>query len=258
LCFASVQLFFAIVYAKSQSMMADCAAMYVDAFTYFVNFLAERSKHGHSQMSPRQLRLHRLYLELIPPLFSVITLMAVTVTTLQKSIETLIHEEVSLSQKQNAIDENDNEKDDRDDDDPDLRIMMIFSGLNLILDVVNVGYFVQADQAVGIGLPNQHGEQHIHVEYEHSCSHEHFHHHQHHGTTNAADKQQQRQHATTAVATEESPLVAATLEDKTITDYDDDDDNDSCASEECESSSESSSTSIRRNLNMCSAWTVRS
>lgn len=222
-------------------MMADCAAMYVDVLSYFVNFLAERLKHGHSRMSPRQLRLHRLYLELTPPLLSVITLMAVTVMTLEKSIETLIQEASSSSLQNNALDKNDNGKADA----PDLRIMMVFSGLNLILDLVNVGYFVQADQAIGIGLPNQRGEEHVHVVYEH-CSHKHHH---HHDGTPAADKQQQ-QHATTVIATEETPLIAL-LEDNTITDYDDSSD-----SEECESSAEGAS-SIGRNLNMCSAWTVR-
>lgn len=120
-------------------MMADCAAMGVDVVTYLFNYLAEGLKHGHSGMSSKQLRLHRLYLELIPPFISVAILVAVTVQALRQAIETLLEPPSKESE-------------------PDLSIMVLFSGLNLLLDVVNVGCFARVDQAIGI--PGGYG--HVH------------------------------------------------------------------------------------------------
>ena len=121
-------------------MLADSEAMFVDAGTYLFNMVAERLKHRafsekELAMMPEERqftrRLHRLYLELIPPFISVTTLLAVTVTTLRYSISTL------LSTTPHST-----------DDDPDLAIMLLFSSLNLILDMVNVTCFARVDQAV--------------------------------------------------------------------------------------------------------------
>lgn len=104
----------------------------VDVVTYLFNFVAERHKHGTPGMSARQLRLRRLYLELIPPLISVSTLIAVTVMALQEAFKTLVN------------------KNDTPEGQPDLQIMLLFSGLNLLLDILNVHCFARVDQAVGL------------------------------------------------------------------------------------------------------------
>ena len=119
--------------------------MMVDVVTYLFNFIAERHKHGTPEMSARELRLHRLYLELIPPLISVTTLVAVTVAALREAFKNLVH------------------KNDTPEGQPDLGIMLVFSGLNLLLDILNVHCFARVDQAVGLpgNLTLQpHGHQH--------------------------------------------------------------------------------------------------
>lgn len=125
------------------------AAMYVDVVTYLFNFLAERLKHGHdTSISARALRLRRLYLELIPPSISVVTLMIVTILALSQAFDTLF----------TVID-------DDGEDAPDLQIMLVFSALNLLLDFVNVSCFARVDQAAGfIGDPH-------HQHLDHSSSH---------------------------------------------------------------------------------------
>jgi Co/Zn/Cd efflux system component len=122
-------------------MLADSEAMFVDAGTYLFNMLAERLKRRAFSESELQMtteerhytrRLHRLYLELVPPFISVATLLAVTATTLRDAIATMLtHKSESASNH-----------------DPDLQIMLLFSGLNLLLDMVNVTCFARADQAV--------------------------------------------------------------------------------------------------------------
>ena len=106
--------------------------MMVDVVTYLFNYLAEHHKHGSPEMSARQLRLHRLYLELIPPMISVATLIAVTVMALKEAFKTLVN------------------KNDTPEGQPDVTIMLLFSGLNLLLDVLNVHCFARVDQAVGL------------------------------------------------------------------------------------------------------------
>ena len=124
--------------------MEDCMAMYVDVVTYLFNFLAERFKHGgfhrsssssSCSMKARDIRLYRLYLELIPPFISVTTLVAVTVLALRDAIDTLI----IIKEPPTA-----------QEDQPDLAIMLVFSGMNLLLDFVNVAFFAKAHQAVGL------------------------------------------------------------------------------------------------------------
>jgi Co/Zn/Cd efflux system component len=138
--FTLVQAFFALL-ARSEAMMADCAAMSVDAVTYLFNYCAERLKHrkmtGEEKALPRDVlhrrrKLHRLYLELFPPLLSVTTLLTVTVISLKKAISTLL------------------EHPDDKKVGPDVMIMLVFSALNLVLDAVNVTCFSRADQAQGL------------------------------------------------------------------------------------------------------------
>lgn len=218
--FTALQFFFAIL-ANSQSMMADCAAMSVDVISYLVNFWAERLKHGSSPLTMQQLRLKRLYLELIPPLVSVITLVTVTVLSLQSALDTLILV-YNLDPEQNATTTT-------DDTTPKVGLMLLFSGLNLLLDFLNVFCFARVEQAVG--WPGQHGNEHIHVHYEHSHR--------------APQEQQQGGE----IPHETTPLVSVFASGtRDEVDDDEEEDNDqSTVSSEVETQG--------RNLNMCSAWT---
>ena len=138
--FMGVEAVFAII-AGSQSMLVDAEAMSVDALTYLVNLYAERIKHRPYSKEelemPAQTRdyrrqLSRLYLELVPPLISVCTLIVVTVLATRDAYDTL---------RQDAAES---------EDDVDVNLMIIFSGLNLLLDFVNVFCFARAHQAFGL------------------------------------------------------------------------------------------------------------
>lgn len=208
-------------------MMTDCAAMMVDVITYLFNFLAERLKKKHtvpsncSASTIKRIRLQRLYLELIPPLISVTTLIVVTISALNDSFDTL---------------EDDRYQQEFGDDDevgaePDLEIMLIFSGLNLILDILNVSCFARVDQAVG--LPGQRTYQ------------------PHHHVANNKDAGSIRYDASitksngdNASATETSPLLSNGSTKDRIQRKDSD-----LVSEESQDA-----TGVL-NLNMCSAWT---
>jgi Co/Zn/Cd efflux system component len=108
LAFTALQFFFAFI-AKSQSMLTDCSAMSVDVVSYFVNYLAEKLKDGRQERT-------MLYLELFPPVFSVITLVIVTAVALDQAITTLSDPNPLLQQV------------------PSIGLMLLFSSLNLILD----------------------------------------------------------------------------------------------------------------------------
>lgn len=141
--FTACQFVFALL-AESQAMLADSEAMSIDALTYLFNMCAERIKNQPiSTENDRELsvseqeykrNLRRLYLELFPPLISVICLFAVTVTTMQEASQSL------WGKKR------------QDDEKVSLSIMLIFSALNLLLDVVNVSCFARANMNFGFGL----------------------------------------------------------------------------------------------------------
>ncbi|KAG7355654.1 cation efflux family protein [Nitzschia inconspicua] len=161
--FTILQFVFAVA-ARSDAMLADCAAMTVDAITYLFNYGAERMKHrlqhetsdGEQNVeSNLQCRkndanreLQRLLLELIPPSISATTLMVVTILTMLQSIH------IILSDAPKEIP-------------PDITIMLVFSALNLVLDGFNVLEFARVDHVV-LSVTNVH--------HEHS---RHFHHHCH-------------------------------------------------------------------------------
>lgn len=141
--FMSVQAVFALI-ANSEAMLADSEAMSVDAFTYLFNLWAERIKNKPQSgqdsgvsvvIKNYRLELRRLYLELIPPVISVATLITVTVFTLRDALQTLYGQGSG-----------------EDDEDVDISIMLFFSGLNLVLDVVNVTCFARADSAFGLDV----------------------------------------------------------------------------------------------------------
>jgi hypothetical protein len=175
--------------------------MYVDVVTYLFNFLAERLKHGDSSMSSRNLRLRRLYLELIPPTVSVVTLIAVTVMALREAIASLTSTTPVEA-------------------DPNINLMLLFSGLNMLLDLLNVGCFARVDQAVGL-------------EVFHATS----------GMPCPSDPNVPKDES---VVTERTPLMTF-----------DDERTESIASDELDESIDSNEATGISNLNMCSAWTVR-
>jgi Co/Zn/Cd efflux system component len=138
--FMAFQAVFALI-ANSEAMLADSEAMSVDALTYLFNMWAERiKKEPLSGDAPLVLQIYRqemrrLCLELIPPAISVVTLIVVTIFTLSASLPTI------------RGDENGEES-----EDVDVPIMLFFSGLNLLLDVVNVTCFARAESAFGLDV----------------------------------------------------------------------------------------------------------
>ena len=138
--FMLLEAVFALI-ANSQAMLEDAEAMSVDALTYLFNLCAERIKHRPDNERERQLpsavreyerELRRLYLEVIPPLISVTTLVIVTAYAVKDAL-------VSLRLP-----------DDVPEEDVNVNIMMWFSGANLLLDFVNVTCFARAHQAFGL------------------------------------------------------------------------------------------------------------
>lgn len=143
--FMGVQAFFALI-ANSESMLEDSEAMSVDALTYLFNMWAERIKNrpptAEELLLPVAVREHRielkrLYLELVPPLISVVTLICVTINALQQAYSTLFAGEGE------------------EEEDVSAGLMLFFSGLNLVLDVVNVTCFARANQAYGLQKQTQ-------------------------------------------------------------------------------------------------------
>jgi Co/Zn/Cd efflux system component len=175
--------------------------MMVDVVTYLFNYVAERLKRGNKDMSPRDLRLRRLYMELVPPSISVVTLVAVTVAALREAFATLVGKNPGT-------------------DDPDLGLMLLFSGLNFVLDVLNVGCFARVDEA--IGLPGQQTKQ--------------PHERHHHSYSEREKKEAAPGEEASPRATEATPLVRQESYSTASTD-------------------ESRDASGVLNLNMCSAWT---
>ena len=140
--FLLVQVVFAVI-AHSQAMLADSAAMMVDAFTYLFNLVAERIKKRPIPtddsvpdiVRKRQRRRKILYLEIVPPLVSVVTLIVVSVVVLADAVDTIL---------KRLTDEDQNGGVDNDDDLPNAWIMFLFSSANLALDVMNVTCFAKA------------------------------------------------------------------------------------------------------------------
>jgi len=130
---------FAII-ANSESMMADCEAMVVDAMTYLFNLCDERIKN--KPFSEKELAMpadtrelkreaRRLWLELVPPAISVTCLTVIVIMTLIESISELRGQASG------------------DEDDVSVPIMLFFSGANLLLDLVNVVCFARSGSTFG-------------------------------------------------------------------------------------------------------------
>ncbi|CAJ1901775.1 unnamed protein product [Cylindrotheca closterium] len=137
--FMATEAVFAVI-AGSQAMLTDALAMSVDALTYLFNLVAERVKHrpisDKEKLLPtnvfeyRRERL-RLYLELVPPLVSVVTLIYVTVGATQEASASLMDRS-------------------QDNEDVSVGLMFWFSLANLFLDFLNVACFAKAHQAYGM------------------------------------------------------------------------------------------------------------
>lgn len=133
----------AAIIAGSEALLGDSAAMMVDAFTYLLNWYAERQKRAYAQFLQNdrdndrvvlEFRKYHLQLELLPPLVSVSTLLLVIGLVLRKAIRVLILDatrDVSLQA------------------DPNVNLMLLFSILNLFLDILNVFCFAKAKHALG-------------------------------------------------------------------------------------------------------------
>jgi Co/Zn/Cd efflux system component len=141
--FALVEIVAAII-AKSQSMLADSEAMIVDAMTYLFNLAAERLKNRPFTEQELQLpalvrdyhrKKLRLYLELIPPLISVITLLVLTFYVTRDAMDTLMAPETEDSIS--------------NEEEPSVKLMLVFSALNLALDIVNVTFFSKLKGGLG-------------------------------------------------------------------------------------------------------------
>ena len=151
--FALVQLVFAFV-ADSQAMLGDVIAMIVDSFTYLFNWIAERKKKNydrqhaetvaveneHNTVSAETTRICQrnrrkmvLKLEIIPPFISVTALLLVTAYVTRRAISLLV-----LDMHRNRSEQGQ----------PNLKIMLTFSCINLFLDAVNLFCFSKAKHAL--------------------------------------------------------------------------------------------------------------
>lgn len=154
--FMIVQGFVAYYIAHSSAMMADCEAMSIDALTYLFNLLAERQKNrqyavlNNNDDDPQsQYRHHhrillmKCYYEFIPPLLSVVTLMMVTMYTIQTSIVTMVQAHSIQFPNTNDVITTTNH-DIKEAEDVSIPIMLLFSLINLVLDMVNVTCFARS------------------------------------------------------------------------------------------------------------------
>ena len=153
-------MFVSIFISKSQAMVGDSAAMMVDSLTYLFNSYAEKIKNKSLQESDnnellsgaeKELRRlgrtrQRLWLEILPPLCSVSTLIGLTIYITLDALETLA--------TPFPIGEDDGTSTSRDDE-PNIGMMFFFSALNLGLDILNVTCFARAKHAFGFAVIDQ-------------------------------------------------------------------------------------------------------
>lgn len=158
--FAAVQLFVAFV-ANSKAMIGDSTCMVVDAFTYGCNLFAERRKKTVSEKensvdadstplatTPDNInefeykkRRRLLILELVPPLLSVSILTIINSISLHGAINALVLVPfLDTPGNKNSH--------------PNLLLMLIFSTLNLSLDIVNMTCFARARHLMGYNTIN--------------------------------------------------------------------------------------------------------
>lgn len=138
-------------------MVADSSAMMIDSLTYLFNSYAERIKNrslnetdietlSDDDREMRRLRRtrQRLWLEILPPLCSLMTLIVLTICTIKDAVDTLMEPynvgmddgEVSLASES----------------EPNIGMMFFFSAINLGLDILNVSCFARAKHAFGFAV----------------------------------------------------------------------------------------------------------
>jgi hypothetical protein len=138
--------------ADSEAMLGDSGAMFIDALSYLFNLYAERRKtrfeeyYQRLQLKPcddpdRRAKLKQrikrkmiLHMEIIPPILSVITLLCVTGLVLHTSLRMLVLDTKRARSEQG---------------DPNVTLMLVFSCLNLVLDMVNITGFARAKRLCG-------------------------------------------------------------------------------------------------------------
>lgn len=154
-------MFVAVFVARSQAMVGDSAAMMVDSLTYLFNSCAERIKNNSlrenddealSQLEKEVRRLERtrqrLWLEILPPFCSVTTLVCLTIYVIYDAMDT-------LSETNNEEGGDNYEGGASTADEPNIGVMFFFSGLNLVLDLMNVTCFARAKHAFGFAVIDQ-------------------------------------------------------------------------------------------------------
>lgn len=163
--------------AGSRAMLGDSAAMMVDAITYLFNYVAENKKKQYDenyltktkslQLPPENIQIssslskkqrvqerrilvrdrkkYVLQLEIIPPLISVTTLIAVTTYVSYQSFELILLDLDRVKSEQDI---------------PNIHLMLGFSIGNLLLDFVNVLFFARAKHLFGYATNNSASSNH--------------------------------------------------------------------------------------------------
>ena len=148
-------MFVAVLIAKSQAMVGDSSAMVIDSLTYLFNSYAEKIKNkslresvdddlsaAEKELKRLERTRQRLWLEILPPLCSVMTLIILTIYIIIDAFNTLTgpdyEEGVSDGSESN--------------EEPNIGVMFFFSALNLGLDIMNVTCFARAKHAFGFAV----------------------------------------------------------------------------------------------------------
>eukprot|EP01062_Namystynia_karyoxenos_P039586 TRINITY_DN28765_c0_g1_i1.p1 TRINITY_DN28765_c0_g1~~TRINITY_DN28765_c0_g1_i1.p1 ORF type:complete len:320 (+),score=117.64 TRINITY_DN28765_c0_g1_i1:71-1030(+) len=106
---------------NSRSLLEDAATMLVDSATYGINLVAEHKKRVAGEGSPEALRW-----EVLAPGFSVFVLIGVSCYIVADAVKAITQ---PRSAERDSVGEQDS--------------MFAFAGVNLVIDVVNLGFFVR-------------------------------------------------------------------------------------------------------------------
>lgn len=139
-------------------MVGDSAAMVIDSLTYLFNSYAEKIKNSSLEenddetLSDTEKEIQRLgrtrqrlWLEIIPPLCSVMTLIVLTIYIIIDAFDTLANPDYEVGGDDGMISTT-------TDAEPDIGVMFFFSSLNLLLDILNVTCFARAKHAFGFAV----------------------------------------------------------------------------------------------------------
>ena len=148
-------MFVAVWIARSQAMVGDSSAMVIDSLTYLFNSYAEKIKNKSlkesvdDNLSAAEKKLkrlertrQRLWLEIIPPLCSVMTLIVLTIYSIIDAFNTLSMPDYEVGENGSS----------GSNEEPDIGVMFFFSALNLGLDIMNVTCFARAKHAFGFAV----------------------------------------------------------------------------------------------------------